>query len=119
MADRLHERRARHIERSRPYRVAVVLLGFLVVIVGLLLAAPGVPGPGFLVILIGLALLALEFTWAERLLRRSLGYLERAGDFTSGQSTRRKVVAAIVCVAAIGLGVAAVIAFDVPIPFLR
>lgn len=45
-------------------RVAVTLLGFLVLVVGLVLLA--LPGPGLLVVALGLAILATEFVWAWR-----------------------------------------------------
>ena len=48
------------------HRAGVVLLGGVIVLAGIVLSGPGVPGPGFLVILIGLGFLALEFDRAER-----------------------------------------------------
>jgi uncharacterized protein (TIGR02611 family) len=42
--------------------------GFLLLIVGLVLSIPGVPGPGFVVIIIGLVILSDHFHWARRLL---------------------------------------------------
>ncbi len=52
-------------------RVVVSIAGFGLVIVGVVLAMPLVPGPGGLVIIAGLALLATEFDWAERWLHRA------------------------------------------------
>lgn len=49
-------------------RVAIFVAGFLVIIIGVILGLPGVPGPGLLVILGGLTILATEFRWAKRLL---------------------------------------------------
>jgi uncharacterized protein (TIGR02611 family) len=49
------------------YRVAVGLIGALVVVVGIV-AIP-LPGPGWLIVIAGLFVLATEFTWAERLLQ--------------------------------------------------
>ena len=51
-------------------RVVVFVVGISVVVVGLIMFIPLVPGPGFLVIPIGLAILAIEFEWARRALRR-------------------------------------------------
>lgn len=45
-------------------RVAVTLVGFLVLLVGLVLLM--LPGPGLLVIALGFAILATEFVWAWR-----------------------------------------------------
>jgi tellurite resistance protein TerC len=39
----------------------------LVVIVGLILSIPGVPGPGLVVVFVGLSILAIDFAWAHRL----------------------------------------------------
>jgi uncharacterized protein (TIGR02611 family) len=47
------------------YRSAVGALGGAFVVGGLLLVP--LPGPGWLIVLVGLAILASEFTWAERL----------------------------------------------------
>jgi len=47
------------------FRVAV---GFLVLIVGLILAIPGVPGPGIPLIVFGLILLSARYAWAKRML---------------------------------------------------
>ena len=116
MADRLEERRERHRRRGRLYRAAITVAGFLTVLAGVALSAPGVPGPGFVVIAIGLAILALEFVWAERLLRRALNYIDRAAERASRVSTRRKVVVAILSAAAVAAAVAAVIAFELAIP---
>ncbi len=116
MAEQLHERRERHLRRSRPYRITIVAAGFLVVIAGLGLSAPGVPGPGFIVIALGLALLALEFAWAERLLQRALRYLDAASDRAANQSTRSKLLAGATVTAAAAAAIVAIIALDVSIP---
>jgi tellurite resistance protein TerC len=57
---------------SHPYRI---LRRLVVAVVGLTLVALGLallvlPGPAFVVIPSGLAVLAIEFGWARRLLRR-------------------------------------------------
>jgi uncharacterized protein (TIGR02611 family) len=119
MAEQLTERRERHKQRSKPHRAAITVAGFLLVLVGIVLSGPGIPGPGFLVILVGLAVLALEFDWAERLLRRGLAYAEKAGARASQMSTRRKAVIALLTAAAIAAAVAAVFVFDITIPILN
>lgn len=50
------------------WRLVIGLLGTTVVAVGL--AMIFLPGPAFVVIPLGLAILAIEFVWARRLLRR-------------------------------------------------
>lgn len=49
-------------------RVVVAVIGGTVVLVGVVLLVT--PGPAFVVIPLGLAILATEFVWARRLLRR-------------------------------------------------
>jgi uncharacterized protein (TIGR02611 family) len=55
-------------------RIAIGLLGTIVVIIGIILIP--FPGPGWLIVLAGLAIWALEFAWAERLLRFTRAKLE-------------------------------------------
>ncbi len=52
--------------------VVVTLVGFSVVAVGILMIVT--PGPAILVIPAGLAILALEFAWARRWLRKIKAY---------------------------------------------
>jgi hypothetical protein len=42
--------------------------GFLLLLAGLILAIPGIPGPGIPLILFGLFLLSARFAWAKRML---------------------------------------------------
>jgi uncharacterized protein (TIGR02611 family) len=51
------------------WRIAVTVVGALVVVAGIILLP--LPGPGWLVIFAGLGLLASEYEWAARLLRRA------------------------------------------------
>ena len=80
---KLRERKERHKQRSRLYRFAFGLLAVLVILAGLLLSLPGIPGPGLVLVGLGLAMLALEFERAERLLERILDRVERARETTS------------------------------------
>lgn len=68
--DRLRERPAADLA----YRVAVGVVGLVVLGVGIL-AIP-YPGPGWAIVFVGLAILATEFDWAKRL----LGYVRRRYD---------------------------------------
>jgi uncharacterized protein (TIGR02611 family) len=70
MIDRLEERRERHAQRHKLYRIGFGVAAALVLLAGIILSLPLVPGPGLPLVAVGLAMLALEFTWAERLLRR-------------------------------------------------
>jgi hypothetical protein len=48
-------------------RIARIAAGIIVVMAGLIMALPGVPGPGLLTIFAGLSILAVDFVWAHRL----------------------------------------------------
>lgn len=61
-------------------RIAVSVIGFLLVAVGLALLV--LPGPGLLVLAAGLAVLATEYAWARRMLdgaKQKLGKARRRG----------------------------------------
>jgi uncharacterized protein (TIGR02611 family) len=110
--ERLRERRERHKQRHKLYRFGVGLLGGFLILAGLALSLPGVPGPGLVVVAIGLGLLALEFDRAERLLER---ILERIEDATEGAKPWQKaLVAALVVVGAVG-SIVLVVFWDVPL----
>lgn len=64
--------RWRHRLRDWPvvefgYRIAVAVIGFTVLAVGIV-AIP-YPGPGWAIVFVGLAILASEFAWARRFLK--------------------------------------------------
>ena len=58
-------------------RVGRVAIGIALVALGLVLALPGVPGPGLLVIFGGVTVLSSEFSWAERLRDRMRNTVQR------------------------------------------
>jgi len=45
-----------------------VVLGFLLILVGLILSIPGIPGPGLVLVVLGLVILSKHFHWARRIL---------------------------------------------------
>jgi uncharacterized protein (TIGR02611 family) len=55
-------------------RVVVTAVGVAVIALGIVLLP--LPGPGWLIIFSGLGILATEYTWAGRLLRRTRRYVE-------------------------------------------
>ena len=112
MIEKLRERRERHVQRNRLYRIGVALAGVLMIVGGLLLSVPGVPGPGLLVVAIGLGLIALEWDPAERLLERILYRLDDARD--ASRPVQIVLVAAAVLVAAGAFALSAYF-FDVPL----
>jgi uncharacterized protein (TIGR02611 family) len=56
----------RHRGLDVAYRALVALVGFAIIVAGIVLIP--LPGPGWLIVFAGLAVLATEFVWAERLL---------------------------------------------------
>jgi hypothetical protein len=65
---------------SRVRTILRLAAGFGLLIVGCVLALPGVPGPGIVLILLGLVLLSDHFAWARRALawaRQELARLKR------------------------------------------
>jgi uncharacterized protein (TIGR02611 family) len=112
---KLQERKERHKQRHPIARAGVVLFGVLVVLVGIFLSGPGVPGPGFLVILIGLGFLALEFDRAERLLEKAIVFGDKLADRAEETSTTQRVLAGIAAAAALAAFVTAAILWDIPL----
>jgi len=49
-------------------RVIMIVFGFTFLIIGIIMVV--LPGPGFPIVLLALTILAAEFVWAKRLLRR-------------------------------------------------
>jgi hypothetical protein len=76
----------RFIARSSK-RVGVTIAGFVLILGGLALSLPGIPGPGFLVIIAGLAVLGTEYEWARRTLDQAR---ERARRAAQGIRRRRR-----------------------------
>jgi uncharacterized protein (TIGR02611 family) len=52
------------------WRACRVVVGIALVMVGIFLSLPGIPGPGIVVVILGLGLLSSEFHWADRLYSR-------------------------------------------------
>jgi multisubunit Na+/H+ antiporter MnhB subunit len=109
---RLRERKERHQQRSRLFRIAFGAVAVLVILAGLALSLPGVPGPGLVLVAIGLTMLALEFERAERLLERILDRLETARERTS--PVVQAVVATAGILAAVG-AIVAVLLWEIPV----
>jgi len=66
-------------------RASRIIGGAALVLVGIVLALPGVPGPGLLIIFAGLGVLGSEFEWARRLRERMIVTFRRV----SGRSDAR------------------------------
>ncbi|MEA2419712.1 MAG: putative transrane protein, partial [Thermoleophilaceae bacterium] len=105
----------RHKQRHIVHRAGVVLLGFVLVLAGIVMSGPGVPGPGIATILLGLGLLALEFECAERLLERAVLWGERAAARAERATTAQRVAVALLGIVAVGAFVAAAILWNIPL----
>jgi len=57
-------------------RLIIGVVGFTILLIGIALLV--LPGPAFIVIPVGLALLATEFVWARKLLKKVKGQIEKA-----------------------------------------
>jgi uncharacterized protein (TIGR02611 family) len=109
---RLRERRDEHLERSRIYRVAFMVAGFVILAAGLAMLV--LPGPALVVIPIGLAILSLEFTWAERLLERALVQAEDARQKAAEASPAQKLLTVVAVAFGVAAFVAAAMVWDIP-----
>lgn len=66
-------------------RMIVGIVGFTVLIIGIAMIL--LPGPAIVVIPLGLAILATEFVWARRLLKRLKKYYpKKKGEDQHGES---------------------------------
>ena len=109
---KLRRRKERHQQRSKAYRVPFAIAGALIVLAGVALSLPGVPGPGILLIALGLGMLALEFDRAERLLERILGRVEEARERTSVTQQVLLLVGGVIAIAAY---IAGALLWEIPI----
>lgn len=77
--------------RSRLWRVCRITGGLGLLIVGLFLSLPGIPGPGIVLVVLSFGILSRDFKWAERwhtrlkdqaqaLLARRKAARQRAGE---------------------------------------
>jgi uncharacterized protein (TIGR02611 family) len=112
---KLDARKRRHKQRGLPARVGVVALGGVLVVLGVLMSGPGIPGPGIVVILLGLSFLALEFTWAERLLEKAIVWADRARARAEASSPRQKALSAAAALVAVAAFVVAAVRWDIPL----
>jgi hypothetical protein len=112
---KLEERRERHKQRSRLHRAAIVAFGVFLILGGLVLSGPGVPGPGFVVVLLGLSFLALEFDRAERLLEKVILWADAWGDRIERLPKWVKVTASVIGLIGVAAFVYAAIKWDIPL----
>jgi uncharacterized protein (TIGR02611 family) len=112
---KLRERKERHKRRNIFQRAATVALGVLIVIAGILLSLPGVPGPGIVTIIFGVGFLALEFDRAERWFERVIIWGDGAAERAERTTTRQRVMAGTATVATAVAFIVAAITWDIPL----
>jgi len=113
LSEKLARRRERHLQRSRAYRIAFVVVAFAILVGGLALVP--LPGPGWAIVFVGLGMLALEFKWAERLMEKILDRLEAAKESASNASPAQKALGAVLTALGIAACAAAAILWDIPL----
>jgi uncharacterized protein (TIGR02611 family) len=112
---KLQERKERHQERGIVGRVGVVALGALLVLLGIVMSGPGIPGPGILVILLGLSFLALEFERAEHLLEKAIIWADNVMVRAENASPRQKAISGAAGVLALAAFVVVAVLYDIPL----
>jgi uncharacterized protein (TIGR02611 family) len=113
LVERLEARRATHHQRSRLYRIGFTTLGMLILLGGVVMLVT--PGPAFVLIPIGLAMLALEFTWAERLLEKSLQQAQIAQEKAANTTTLQRVLGVLAGLAALAACITGILLWDIPL----
>jgi hypothetical protein len=102
---KLEAQRETYADKPRAIRWLLVAAGFTLLLAGAAMMV--LPGPAFLVIPLGLALLSLQFTWAGRLLDRSLVEADRAKRKAADTTLTQKLLTAgaVVCAVAAAIAV--------------
>jgi uncharacterized protein (TIGR02611 family) len=115
---KLRERKERHKQRSKVFRIAWIIVGVVLVLVGMVLSLPLVPGPGFLLIFLCLAMLALEFDRVERLVERLVYKVDQLEESAKKASPLQRALVIAAIVAGCAAFVAAALLWDLPVlPF--
>jgi len=112
---KLEERKERHAQRGIFARAGVVVIGVVLVLLGIFMSGPGVPGPGIVVILLGLSFLALEFDRAERILEKAIIWADNAKDRAEAASPRQKALTGVLAALALAGFVVAAVLWDIPL----
>jgi uncharacterized protein (TIGR02611 family) len=112
---KLQKRKERHKTRGIVARAGVVVLGTVLVLLGILMSGPGIPGPGIVVILLGLSFLALEFDRAERLLEKAIVWADNAQERAANASPRQKAVTGVIGALALAAFGAWAVLYDIPL----
>jgi uncharacterized protein (TIGR02611 family) len=107
---KLRERKERHRQRGRFYRVSFAAIGILIIILGLILVP--LPGPGWLIVALGVGMLALEFDRMERLLEKILDRIEATSEKLSNP---QKLLIGLLAIAGAAAWITAIVLWEVPV----
>lgn len=102
---RLRERVRAHSLLNTTWRVGVFTVGWLIVLAGIAMLV--LPGPGWAAIFVGFAILATEFVWARRALRRARQVARQATERALDPRVRRRnqaIVTGVVVLAILSVG---------------
>jgi len=113
---RLHRRLHSHPVLALTTKIVVTVVGSLVLLAGVIMIFT--PGQGILAIVLGLAILATEYAWAERWLRKAKDKAaeakRRAEEMDPKVRRRRLLLAGVVVLLAFGVAVVYLVTFDWP-----
>jgi uncharacterized protein (TIGR02611 family) len=113
LIEKLQERRDAHKARPRVIRALYAAVGITILLAGLVMLIT--PGPALAVIPIGLFILALEFSWAESALERSLAQAETAKRKAAETTRTQRILTATAGALAIAGLVAWALYGDIPV----
>lgn len=113
---RLHQRLHSHPVLALTTKIVVTVVGSLVLLAGVVMIFT--PGQGILAIVLGLAILATEYAWAERWLRKARDKAaeakRRAEEMDPKVRRRRLLVGGLAVLLAFGAAVVYLATFDWP-----
>lgn len=115
---RAHARLHRNPITGLLTKIVITIVGVAIMVLGVFMSGPGIPGPGFLVILGGLAILSSEYDWAKRVLEwakeRYEKAKERMGEMDPAVRRRRLWLTLAAMVIVSGALTAYVVVYDWP-----
>jgi uncharacterized protein (TIGR02611 family) len=107
---RLRERKERHQQRGKIYRITFATIGIVIILLGVILIP--LPGPGWLIVAIGVGMLALEFDRMEHLLERILDRVEATSERLSNP---QKLLLGLLAIVGAAGWIAALVLWEIPL----
>ncbi|MBJ7330442.1 MAG: PGPGW domain-containing protein [Solirubrobacteraceae bacterium] len=113
LIQKLAEQRETHKQRPKIIRALYTAVGITLLLGGLVMLIT--PGPAFAVIPLGLFILALEFTWAEAALEKSLEQADKAKQKAAETTKLQRTLTGIAAALAVAGLVAWALYGDIPV----